>query len=126
MSSSSSSSNGRKRPRGAATPPRTARVNPIANVADDHILNGVDQTQGFTVTVQQSSRVHRRALAGDSITLLITPAQPYSSYESFTRAAFPVVYQQIGTNLISEFGRFVYTLQYQLTLKKLEGGEERE
>jgi len=63
--------------------------------------------------------------AGITITLYITPAEPYPTFESFTRAVFPV-YEKIGANAVADFGTLVYTLQYLLTLRKPKsGGDEQ-
>lgn len=84
--------------------------------ASSPILNGVHSTRSLTVTVRHSSRVHQRSLVGDALTVLLTPRVPFPSYDSFLNRIW-TPFRTIFRQAVDHFGRFVYTLQYDITVQ---------
>lgn len=83
------------------------------------LLQGVETTGTFSISVRDSVRVIHAARAGAAHTILATASQPasYPTFDSFNAALFPR-YERIGANVLREFGAFTYNLNYHVVLTK--------
>lgn len=82
------------------------------------ILNGIHSTTRYTVSVRHSSRVHVRSLAGNALTVEIIARNPVNTYNQFQHMIWPTL-RRLGQNSITRFGRLIYTLQFNITLRTL-------
>ncbi len=96
--------------------PNTILVSDEQKAVEHSLLSNLPVNDKFTISFGDSSKVHKKALIGDAVTVQFTPTEPYLFYETFTRDVADI-YMKIGQNTLDKLGSISYTLAYEMKLK---------